>query len=74
MDEGDSKGHNKGLGFEFKYTVMNHMVGGLSDGRSVEGNSTKGGYQVWSESGSELESECDNCREMIRLQLMCCAP
>ena len=25
MDEGDSKGHNEGLGFEFKYTVRNRI-------------------------------------------------
>ena len=40
MDEGDSKGHNKRLGFEFEYTVMNRML--KVDGRSVEGISTKG--------------------------------
>ena len=45
-------------------------------GRSVEGNSTKGSYQVQSELELELEmkSECDNCQETIRLQLMCCTP
>ena len=42
VDKDDSKGHNEGLGFEFKYTVMNHIVRGLTDGQNVEGISTKG--------------------------------
>ena len=43
MDEGDSKGHNEGLGFEFEYTVRNCIiVGGLTGVQSVEGNSTEG--------------------------------
>ena len=40
MDEGDSKGHNEGLGFEFEYTVMNCIVGGLMEG-VMEGVSTE---------------------------------
>ena len=26
VDEGDSKGHNEGLGFEFEYTVMKPVL------------------------------------------------
>ena len=54
--------------------VMNHIVGGLSDKRSVEVFLLRCGYQVWSELELELESKHDNCRETIWLQLMCCAP
>ena len=42
VDEGDSKGHNEGLGFEFEYTVKDRIVRGLSDRwRSVDCISTK---------------------------------
>ena len=41
MDEGDSKGHNKGIGFEFEYTVKNRIVGGIADRWSVECISTE---------------------------------
>ena len=44
MDEGDSKGHNNGLGFEFEYTVKNrdYNCRRSTGGRNVEGNSTEG--------------------------------
>ena len=58
----------------FSENVMNRIVGGLSDGWSIEIIYRGGSYQVRSELELELESERDNCRETIRLQLMCCAP
>ena len=33
MDKGDSKGHNEGLGFEFKYTVINCIKLSEGDGQ-----------------------------------------
>ena len=42
MDEGHSKGHNEGLGFEFEYTVNKPYCRRSTDGQNVEGNSTEG--------------------------------